>query len=73
MPRKVWKEQVDADPKAAGKVAALATYEQELSQLADALGATPSQALGSPIGLVLKNLAELRAAEEELDDLNANA
>lgn len=73
MARKVWKEQVEADPDAAGKVAALATYEHELAQLAEALGATPSQALGSPIGLVLKNLAEIRAAEQELDDLNANA
>lgn len=71
MPRKVWKEQVDADPEAAGTVAALATYEQELQQLADALGVSPSHATsGSPIGLVLKNLAEIRAAEQELDDLS---
>lgn len=73
MARKVWKEQVDADPDAAGKIAALATYEHELAQLAEALGATPSQAIGSPIGLVLKNLAEIRAAEQELDDLTTNA
>lgn len=70
MPRKVWKEQVDADPEAAGTVAALATYEQELQQLADALGVAPGPgSSGSPIGLVLQNLAEIKAAEQELDDL----
>jgi hypothetical protein len=70
MPRKVWKEQVDADPEAAGTVAALATYEQELQQLAEALGARPNHSsVGSPIGLVLQNLAEIKAAEQELDDV----
>jgi hypothetical protein len=70
MPRKVWKEQVDADPESAGTVAALATYEQELQQLADALGVAPGHgSSGSPIGLVLQNLAEIKAAEQELDDL----
>jgi hypothetical protein len=70
MPRKVWKEQVDADPEAAGTVAALATYEHELQQLAEALGARPNHpTVGSPIGLVLQNLAEIKAAEQELDDL----
>lgn len=74
MPRKVWKEQVEADPEASGTIAALATYEHELQQLADALGVAPNNpTIGSPIGLVLKNLEEIRAAEQELDDLNTNA
>lgn len=63
--RKVWQSRVEANPTASSQVDRLTVIEAELAELAEALGVRTQRATSIPN--VLEALAEIRRAEEELD------